>query len=121
PNWIELHNDLHFLKSRPAFIWSSRRSGYKHLYLYDLDGKLLRPLRAGESGLVGVDEKRGNVYFLANAASTLERQLYVTSLDTRTPETPQRISREAGWHDVKLLPEARGYLDLHSSPEHAQT
>ena len=126
PNWIELHNDLHFLEHRPAFVWSSRRSGYKHLYLYDLDGKLLRPLTAGEwmvvgnsteNGLVGVDEKHGNVYFLANAASTLERQLYVTSLDTRTPEAPRRISREAGWHDAKLLPGARGYLDSYSSPD----
>ena len=84
-NWIELHNDLHFLEKRPAFVWGSRRTGYKHLYLYDLDGKLLRPLTAGEwmvvgegeSGLVGVDEKRGNVYFMANTPSTFERQLYV--------------------------------------------
>jgi len=126
PNWIELNNDLHFLEHRPAFVWSSRRSGYKHLYLYDLDGKLVRPLTAGEwmvvgnnteNGLVGVDEKRGNVYFLANAASTLERHLYVTSLDTRTPEAPKQISREAGWHEAKLLPGARGYLDLFSSPD----
>jgi dipeptidyl-peptidase-4 len=124
-NWIELHNDLHFLKQRPAFVWSSRRSGYKHLYLHDLDGKLIRPLTAGdwmvvgedESGLVGVDEKRGNAYFTANSPSTLERQLYVASLDTRQPEAPQRISREAGWHEVKLLPGGRGYLDLFSSPE----
>jgi dipeptidyl-peptidase 4 len=127
PNWIELHNDLHFLKKQPAFIWASRRTGYKHLYLYDLDGKLIRPLTAGdwmvvgdggESGLVGVDEKRGNVYFMANTPSTFERQLHVASLETRAPAAPQRLSREPGWHDAKLLPEARGYLDLFSSPEH---
>jgi dipeptidyl-peptidase 4 len=126
PNWVELNSDLHFLKSRPAFVWSSRRSGYKHLYLYDFDGKLLRPLTTGEwmvvgagteNGLIGVDEQHGNVYFLANKDSTLERQLYVTSLDTRTPQAPQRISREAGWHEVKLLPDARGYLDSYSSPD----
>ncbi|MGH8188525.1 MAG: DPP IV N-terminal domain-containing protein, partial [Steroidobacteraceae bacterium] len=121
PHWIELHNDLEFLDSRPAFIWSSRRTGYKHLYLYDLDGKLIRPLTAGEwmvvgdgveSGVVGVDEARSNVYFIANAESPLERHLYVTSLDTRDPTTMRRISREPGWHDAKLLPGARGYLDL---------
>ena len=130
PHWIELHSDLRFLKSRPAFVWSSRRSGFKHLYLYDLDGKLLRPLTAGEwmvvgdgteSGLVGVDEQRGNVYFLANAASTLERQLYVASLETREPNAPRQVSREAGIHDVKLLPGARGYLDLYSSPDQPPT
>jgi len=125
-NWIELHNDLHFLKKRPAFVWSSRRSGYKHLYLYDLDGKLLRPLTAGEwmvvgynteNGLVGVDEKRGEVYFTANMPSTLERQLYVASLETNEPAAPRRISKEAGVHEVKLLPGASGYLDLFSSPD----
>ena len=105
-NWIELHDDLHFLDKRPAFVWGSRRTGYKHLYLYDLDGKLLRPLTAGEwmvvgeseSGLVGVDEKRGNVYFMANTPSTFERQLYVASLEAGEPAAPHRISREAGWH-----------------------
>jgi dipeptidyl-peptidase-4 len=128
-NWIELHNDLHFLEKRPAFVWGSRRTGYKHLYLYDLDGRLLRPLTAGEwmvvgegeSGLVGVDEKRSNVYFMANTPSTFERQLYVTSLDARDPAAPHRVSREAGWHDVKLLPGGRGYLDLFSSPEQPPT
>jgi dipeptidyl-peptidase-4 len=130
PNWIELHSDLHFLERQPAFVWSSRRSGYKHLYLYDLHGKLLRPLTAGEwmvvgdnteNGLVGVDEQRANVYFMANAAGSLERQLYAAPLDTRTPEAPRRISREVGWHDAKLLPGARGYLDLFSSPDQPPT
>lgn len=130
PHWIELHDDLHFLDSRPAFVWSSRRSGYKHLYLYDLEGNLLRPLTAGqwmvvgdgaESGLVGVDEAKGNVYFLANAASPLERHLYATSLDTREPAALHKVSREPGWHDAKLLPGARGYLDLYSSPEQPPT
>lgn len=126
PAWVELHNDLRFLEKRPAFIWASRRSGYKHLYLYDLEGKLVRPLTAGawmvvgdgsESGLVGVDEAKGLVYFLANEASPLERQLYATSLDTSDAGKVRRISTEAGVHDAKLLPGAKQYLDLWSSPE----
>jgi dipeptidyl-peptidase-4 len=130
PHWVELNDDLRFLEHSPAFIWSSRRSGYKHLYLYDLEGRLLRPLTAGpwmvvgdgtESGVVGVDEKRRLVYFLANEASPLERQLYAASLDTRDPSAPKRITREAGWHDARLLPGARGYLDLFSSPEQPPT
>jgi len=130
PAWVELHDDLHFLEKRPAFIWASRRSGYKHLYLYDFDGKLIRPLTAGawmvvgdgsESGLVGVDEAKGLVYFLANQASPLERQLYATSLDTSDASKVRRISSEPGVHNAKLLPGAKQYLDLWSSPEQPPT
>ena len=129
-HWIELHDDLEFLTAQPAFIWSSRRSGYKHLYLYDHEGRLIRPLTAGEwmvvgdgteNGLVGVDERNGLVYFLANEASPLERQLYATSLASGAAEQPRRISREPGWHDARLLPNGRGYLDLWSSPEQPPT
>jgi dipeptidyl-peptidase 4 len=125
-HWIELNDDLRFLKSRPAFIWGSRRTGYKHLYLYDLDGKLIRPLTAGEwmvvgdgveTGVVGVDEKQARVYFLANQASPLERHLYSTSLETRDPAVVQKISREPGWHSAQLLPGGQSYFDVYSSPE----
>lgn len=126
PHWVELSDDFKFLQSKPQFIWSSRRSGYKHLYLYDLDGKLLHPLTAGEwmvvgdgseNGLVGVDEATGRVYFLGSKDSPLERHLYWTSLTKDTSRNVTRVSREAGWHDAKLLPGGRGYLDVHSSPD----
>ena len=125
PHWVHLHGDFQFLKSRRGFVWASRRTGYKHLYLYDLDGNLQRPLTAGDwmvvgngaNGLVGVDERKGRVYFMANAASPLERQLYWTSLDTQEPSKITRVSREPGWHDAKLLPGAGGYLDQFSSSD----
>ncbi len=124
-SWVELHNDLRFLKQRDAFVWSSRRSGYKHLYLYDLDGRLLRPLTQGdwmvvgdgESGVVGIDEGRGLIYFTGTKESPLERHLYSTSLETKSPERVMRISREVGNHSVLLLPGGQQYLDTWSSPE----
>ena len=128
--WVELHHDLKFLERRAAFVWASRRSGYKHLYLHDLEGKLIRPLTGGEwmvigdgveSGLAGVDEDKGLVYFTANEVSPLERHLYAAALDTRTPEAPRRITKEAGWHDAKLAPGGGAYLDEWSSPEQPPT
>ncbi len=125
-SWVELHNDLRFLKTRDAFVWSSRRSGYKHLYLYDNDGNLIRPLTQGEwmvvgdgteSGVVGIDEAHKLVYFTATEVSPLERHLYSTSLDTKTPQRVTRITREPGTHNVRLLPGGKEYLDTWSSPE----
>jgi dipeptidyl-peptidase-4 len=40
--WINVSNDLHFLKDGKRFLWSSERSGYRHLYLYDLMASSLR-------------------------------------------------------------------------------
>jgi dipeptidyl-peptidase 4 len=120
-HWVPLHDDLKFLAHSPQFIWASDRGGYRHLYLYDLQGQLIRPLTSGtsmtvgdssESGLRGVDERRGYVYFMSNATSVLERQLYRVKLSGGAPE---RITTEPGWHSVRMDEQASVFLDTHSS------
>jgi len=78
--WINLHHNLKFLERSPGeFIWASERSGFQHLYRYDLSGKLLAQLTAGDwavSKLHSVDENRGVVVFDGFADSPLEKHLY---------------------------------------------
>jgi len=45
PTWVSIFYDLRFL-SGDRFIWSSERTGRKHLYLYDMNGKLLTTVPA---------------------------------------------------------------------------
>ena len=129
--WIDLYEELTFLKSRPAFIWASARSGYKHLYLYDLEGRLIRPLTAGnwmvvgdagERALEAVDEKRGLVYFTANRDTPLERHLYSAPLDgssepLEVEKSIQRVSTTAGWHSSVLSSNGQLWLDTYSNPD----
>ncbi|MGH8057683.1 MAG: DPP IV N-terminal domain-containing protein, partial [Candidatus Entotheonellia bacterium] len=52
------------------FIWTSERDGWNHLYLYDLDGTLIRRLTQGSFPVVrvvAVDESAGWVYFTAQS------------------------------------------------------
>ena len=121
-HWVALHDDLTFLKHSPRFIWASDRSGFRHLYLYGLDGHLIRPLTSGESmtvgdsaesGLRGVDERHGLVYFMSNAASVLERHLYRVKLGGGG--TPERLTQEPGWHSVRMAEDTSVFLDSHSS------
>jgi dipeptidyl-peptidase-4 len=117
--WIELNNELTFLKHSREFIWGSSRDGYQHLYLYDYDGHLLRQLTAGDwnvddfrtRAIKGVDEKKRVVYFTATEKSPTERQLYRTSLDTQDPHTIDRISRDDGLHGVTMSLDASFYVD----------
>jgi len=116
PRWVELHDDLRFLEKSPGFIWASERTGYKHLYLYGRDGKLLRPLTQGEwvvDQLDGVDEAGGWAYFTATLKSPLEKQLYRVSL--KEPREPELLTREEGWHAVTMNRTATMFLDTYSS------
>jgi dipeptidyl-peptidase-4 len=113
--WINVNDDLHFFKDSKRFLWASERSGFNHLYLYDLAGKQLAQLTKGDwavSGLNGVDEGKGTVYFGATEKSATQRHLYRVSLDG---SGFARISKDEGVHTVQLSPDAAFYLDTYSN------
>jgi len=116
--WINLHSNLRFLADGKSFIWSSERSGYRHLYLIGMDGELIRSLTAGAwpvTALAGVDEDLGLVYFTAGKDTPAEQHLYRQSLMTETPEAVHRVSNRTGWHGVRFDAAGRTYLDTFSS------
>jgi dipeptidyl-peptidase-4 len=112
--WINISNDLHFLKDGKRFLWSSERSGYRHLYLYDLEGKQLAQLTKGEwevSAVDALDESKGLVYFTGTAKSPLERHLYRVSIDG---SAISRITIHNGTHGVNIAPDASAFVDTYS-------
>ncbi len=114
PQWVNLADHLRFLKDG-RFLWSSERTGFRHLYLYSIDGTLSRTLTSGEwevSDLAGVDESNGLVYFTATAESPLERHFYRVGLDGKGLT---RLTRTPGTHSISMSPNAGFYLDTHSS------
>ncbi len=123
--WIELNDNLTFLYESRQFIWASNRTGFQHLYLYDWNGHLVRPLTQGDwqvtgdndtHAMRGVDEDRGLVYFIANAESPLERHLYSVSFaDASVPM--QKITSDSGWHAAAMSGDTRMFLDTFSAPD----
>ncbi len=115
PHWINVHDDLYFFSDGKRFLWSSERSGYRHLYLYGMDGNLIRQLTRGDwevSGLSGVDETSGRVYFVATEKSPLERHLYRVGLDGNGFA---RITEAEGTHGINLAPTAAYFVDTYSN------
>ena len=117
--WVSIHNDLRFLKNQKAFIWASERSGYNHLYLYDMDGKLLRPISSGQWGVddvLAVDEGAGKVYVSSNRDAAIDKQTYALSLDGRSADKPARITQGDGWHDAAFASNGKLFVDTYSNP-----
>ncbi len=115
PYWINLREDLQFLKGGAEFLWSSERDGFNHLYRYASDGRLIAQLTRGEwevTDLACVDEAGGSVYYVSTEAGPLERQFYRVSLEGGER---RRISETAGTHAVNMAPGCGAYLDRFSS------
>jgi dipeptidyl-peptidase-4 len=78
PYYIDITDDLTFLSGQDAFLWTSEQSGYRHIYLYGMDGKLKQALTSGNwevTGFYGIDEKNGTVYYQAATRSPMEREI----------------------------------------------
>ena len=113
--WTNVSNDLYFFKDGKRFLWSSERTGYRHLYLYDFSAAQPLQLTKGDwevSQLERVDEKNAAVYFTAKEKSPMESHLYRVGLDG---SGFTRITKEDGTHAVNVAPDAMEYLDTYSN------
>ena len=85
--WIDLDNNerIHFLKNGKGFILVSDATGWKHLYYYDINGKLVNAVTSGKytvTDLNYVDEKNNIVYFTARSReNSATRDYYRVGLD----------------------------------------
>ncbi|MET0213707.1 MAG: DPP IV N-terminal domain-containing protein, partial [Vicinamibacterales bacterium] len=84
--WVDNRPPMHVLKDNQRFIWESERNGFANLYLYDLNGTLLRPLTTHTTfevaSLVKVDETAGVVFYTARDGDNhLKLQLHRVGLD----------------------------------------
>lgn len=120
--WVNLHSDLRFLKDSEHFLWSSERSGFRHLYLYNNTGEVIRTITTGDwqiDGIEGVDESTGLVYFTANKDNVTERQLYVVNF--KQDNAPiMRVTQRSGMHGIDMAKDASVYIDNYSSRSQPQ-
>jgi dipeptidyl-peptidase-4 len=85
---LEVSDNLHFLANGQSFIWMSEHSGFSHLYLHGMDGKMQRALTSGDfevTAFYGLDEKNGKFYYQTATPTPLDRQVWEGSLDGSTP------------------------------------
>jgi dipeptidyl-peptidase-4 len=118
-SWINLSDNYRFLKDG-SLIWWSERDGFGHLYRYD-------PRRHGDSqwqqltkgdwvvtGLAGVDEKAGRVYFTSTRNDVLAMQ--IDALDLARPGKIEQLSEPGYAHAAGMDKAGQTLLVTRSSP-----
>src|SRR5712692_3613321 len=115
PYWVNVTDSYRFLKDGKHFLWSSEREGFRHLYLYSMDGKLKQTVTRGEwevTSLAGVDEAASTVYYVSTAKSPIERRLYRSSFDGKHTAL---LTHTPGTHTISMSPTGEYYMDSASS------
>ncbi|WP_438363473.1 S9 family peptidase [Sandarakinorhabdus limnophila] len=113
--WVNIHDNFRPLKDG-SILWASERDGYRHLYRFT--SGTAQQLTSGRwvmDELVGVDEKRGRLWFTGFADSTLEKQVY--ALDFRKAGAkPQRLTAPGGWHEAVMDDAGQRLIVTSSTP-----
>jgi dipeptidyl-peptidase 4 len=108
--WIEDTGAPRFLKDG-TFLVFSERSGFKHLYHYAADGKLLKQLTDGPwevKEIERIDEASGDIYFSCNKVRSTATHLALVAL---AGGDVQVISHANTTHTISLAPKGTLYVD----------
>jgi dipeptidyl aminopeptidase/acylaminoacyl peptidase len=108
---------LTLLEDGERFIWMSERDGWDHLYLYTIDGNLVRRLTEGAFPVMrveAVDLKAEYVYFTAHGEPQrpYDTHLYRVNLEGKGFT---RLTEATGQHAIQFAPSKEFFLDKHSS------
>ena len=113
--YVEITDNHFYFSFSEDFIFTSEKSGFRHIYLYSKKTNSLTALTKGEyeiTEVLGVDEKNRVVYFISQEGSPLEKQLYSVDFSGKKK---RRITTEKGVHNISFSPGFEYYTDTYSN------
>jgi dipeptidyl-peptidase-4 len=114
--YIEPLNPMLFVKNNPSqFIWQSRRDGFIHFYLYNVDGSLVKQLTKGNWEVKqenGFDAKGELLFFHANEQKPVNQDFYSVNIKTGKVS---RLTSGDGFHTAVLNSSGTCFIDNFTS------
>ncbi len=114
--YVEPQHELYFLNNNPnQFIWWSQRDGFMHLYLYNIDGTLIRQLTSGGwivNEIVGFNKKTQELIVTGTKESPLQKNIYAVHLLTGKMRV---ISKTPASHQVSASADGNYLIDIYSN------
>jgi dipeptidyl-peptidase-4 len=119
--YVEINDDWWYLKDGKNFLFTSEMNGYKHLYLYSLDGKSKTQITTGKyevTDVNGVDETNKRIFFTMAYPRPMDRNLFVT--DFTGKKTYALTSGEA-WNRIEFNDDFSKFFAFRSDLNTPQT
>ncbi len=111
--YISISEDLFFLQDKTHFLLTSERDGYNHIYLFDLNGKMVKQLTKGKwdvDEIKGIDEKNKRIFYRSSERGPENRDLVYVDFKGKMT----RISTQSGTHDANFSKSFLYYISTYS-------
>jgi len=85
--YLEISDDLTFLPGNKEFIWTSSGNGYNRIFLYGMDGRLIRQITSGNfdvTAFYGYNPRTDEFYYQAAGVNPMSREVYATNRQGKT-------------------------------------
>lgn len=115
--WVSLdqENRITFVPAKKMFLLMSDKDGWMHIYLHNMEGKLVKQLTSGSwpvTEINYIDEKAGLVYFTAKKENSTRTDLYVVKL---AGGEVKRLTFGEFTHRFELSPNAKYFMTTYSN------
>ena len=110
--YVEVPDIWQYLSDGKNFLITSEKDGFKHLYMYDISGRLVKQLTSGSwevANICGIDEKSGNIYFTAHYTAPINTDLMKTNFKAKKASIT-RIGEPVGNYSATFSNGCKYYL-----------
>lgn len=107
-----IFDEIHFYDQNFSFV--SEKSGFNHLYWYNMNGTLVKQITSGNYELkefLGYDEADGSFYYSSNEESPLQQTIY--KVDRKGKKT--KLSANVGTNSAQFSSNMKYYLNRFSN------
>jgi len=97
------------------FIYLTRKDGFLHIYLYNINGKLIKQLTSGQfevSEVLGFNKNAQTIIYSSNEKDPLQQNIYCVDVKGNR----RILGNTTGWHNAVLAESGQFYYDNYSSP-----
>ncbi len=113
--YIEMPFEIEFTKDEKHFIIQSENSGFNHIYLYKMNGKLAKQLTKGNYTITkfyGIDEANGLIYYQAADENPMNRNVFQGNLKGKNPK---KISQKKGTNNAVFSKTFSYFINYHTT------
>lgn len=113
--WVDWLDNINFLGNNKGYVIQSDKSGWMHIYWYDMNGNLKKQITNGDwtvKDILNIDEENQKIYFTARKENSARYDLYSISMNGANM---QRLTFGNFTHNINLSPDASYFITSYSN------